>query len=265
MIRRDAMTGPGDARWILISQVEHARVSGELARHWGAARFAALEPYATVLSTVIRHDDGWAEWDCMSAVDPRTEPPQSFMEMSVLNADRIWSQSIDRSRDLGPLAQYLIASHFIQLRRRGGTLVGEARRFLDTYEPQAQVWLDEWRQQNPVRNNLEVAQRALRQMQFFDMLSLWFCCAPRTESSTVSAPSGQRVTLTPQSSERISISPWPLSVSTLRLHAWAWSVPARPCKDQSDLTACEGRRETLSWQLVPDEIPSAAPTAKVST
>jgi hypothetical protein len=37
MIRRNQTDDDGQAAWLLISQIEHARLSGEMAAAWGAA------------------------------------------------------------------------------------------------------------------------------------------------------------------------------------------------------------------------------------
>ena len=55
MIRRDAKTSGGESTWVLISQIEHARVSGELARHWGVDQISQLQPYDVVFVPQGRH------------------------------------------------------------------------------------------------------------------------------------------------------------------------------------------------------------------
>ena len=47
----------GAAIWLLVSQVEHARISGELVRHWRE------EFSPDVVDAIAHHDDGWSEWE----------------------------------------------------------------------------------------------------------------------------------------------------------------------------------------------------------
>ena len=57
MIRRDA----GDD-WLLISQVEHARIAAEIASAWGNDRFAAVPMHDLLVHAVRHHDDAWARY-----------------------------------------------------------------------------------------------------------------------------------------------------------------------------------------------------------
>ena len=74
MIRRDVCDASGGRAWLLIDQIEHARVAGDLAKVWGAGDFAGLEPRDVVLPTIYRHDDGWSSFD-QAYTDFGTEVP----------------------------------------------------------------------------------------------------------------------------------------------------------------------------------------------
>ena len=71
MIRRDVYERESVSDWVLISQIEHARISAQLAHSWGNAQLApmicprgALLAYVRreVLATIRHHDDGWRDW-----------------------------------------------------------------------------------------------------------------------------------------------------------------------------------------------------------
>ena len=252
MIRRDAKTSGGESTWVLISQIEHARVSGELARHWGVDQISQLQPYDVVLSAIYRHDDGWAEWEQAPGIDKKTGIPLSFTEIPMSLADQIWSQSVELGSSLGPLAQYLIASHFIHLRQRGDSAAGnEVSQFVRTYEPLSRGWLAEWLCQDSGEHTLQAAQRALRHVQIFDSLSLWLCCAERTEAFQVTVPAGQHITLTPVDSSQICVTPWPLSTSSLVIEVVGRRVLMRRYADSGDLAGCRSEQVTLHWELIP--------------
>ncbi len=55
MIRRELKLNDGAAVWLLVSQVEHARMSGELVRNWRE------EFSPDVVEAIAHHDDGWAD------------------------------------------------------------------------------------------------------------------------------------------------------------------------------------------------------------
>ncbi|HEX6984505.1 MAG TPA: DUF3891 family protein, partial [Planctomycetaceae bacterium] len=89
MIRREATDG-----WLLISQVDHARLAGDLAAAWGNDRVAGL-PLAEWLVPAVRdHDEGWRIWEAAPTVTEEGRPRQ-FTEMPAAEAAAIWAVSID--------------------------------------------------------------------------------------------------------------------------------------------------------------------------
>ena len=101
MIRR--ATANSGSEWILIPQVEHARLAAELAAGWSdLAGGVGLGPHRDILvEAVRRHDDGWRTWDEQLAVDPQTGIPRDFTERTAEESHRIWKASIESGRGLG--------------------------------------------------------------------------------------------------------------------------------------------------------------------
>ena len=90
MIRRDAADD-----WLLISQVEHARLAADFARVWGNQRVPSL-PLADPLIRAVRdHDNGWWSWEQSPGIDPAAGWPRNFTEMPMTVATSIWTASID--------------------------------------------------------------------------------------------------------------------------------------------------------------------------
>lgn len=89
MIRRETADG-----WLLISQVDHARLAGDLAAAWGNDRVPGL-PLAEWLVPAVRdHDEGWRTWEAAPTVTGDGRPRQ-FTEMPAAEATAIWTTSID--------------------------------------------------------------------------------------------------------------------------------------------------------------------------
>src|SRR5262245_14152569 len=80
MIRREVKLSGDTALWLLISQVDHARVSGELVRNWKE------EFSPEVVEAIAHHDDGWATWESVPKLNPAIGAPYSFLEMPVAEA-----------------------------------------------------------------------------------------------------------------------------------------------------------------------------------
>ncbi len=70
-----------EADWLLLTHADHARLAGELARHWKNDHFAPPEPFAHVLDAVARHDDSWTERDARPLLTPENNPSAFSREL----------------------------------------------------------------------------------------------------------------------------------------------------------------------------------------
>ena len=116
MIRREVSFADGVKHWLLISQVEHARLSGVLAEKC-LAMFAgdgqtAARLQDELLAAITHHDDGWHEWEQVPRLDPQHGRPLSFLELSLDEALPIWDRSIIAASEIGQLAAWTVAGHF---------------------------------------------------------------------------------------------------------------------------------------------------------
>ena len=251
MIRRPITLEDHSAAWLLIAQPIHARIAYELAYQWGVPPFARPQPSKTLLPTILRHDDGWREWEASPEVDQKTGYPYTFTEMPPDVAYRIWEASILACGDLGPLSQYLIAAHFIHLCQGGDSATtAEALRFLRDFGGRTDRWLAEWQQAAPATNTADVAHLALGYLQMFDALSLWICCAGRKEPFEFDTPEGFQVIFTPFPDGKIHVTPWPWLVPRLEIQLTACIVPARVYTDTDELASVEPNERTLAWSII---------------
>ena len=254
MIRRNVILPGGTSAWLLIAQIEHARVAFEIARDWGASPFVPLCPRTLLFKTILRHDNGWRRWERYPEIDPSTGCPLDFTEMPAQVAQEIWESSIDACSDIGPLAQYLTVAHFLHLRSRGdsaGTNIGGC--FLTEFRFRSERWLQQWKWCDPESHTDQLALSALRYLQLFDAISLWLCCAEQTESRRFQDPDGQTIELLPTGSRRVIASPWPLTVADLRIDVTGRLVPVRDYQNAADLDSVTYREFSLDWQLVPQQ------------
>jgi hypothetical protein len=107
MIRREQNEG-----WILITQHDHAKLSGQVIAYWGNNEFAEPEPFDEVLFAIREHDSGWKEWDSLPKINPETGYPANFVEMSSQDQCGIWSRCYKSHSSTHPYASSLIAFHF---------------------------------------------------------------------------------------------------------------------------------------------------------
>ena len=52
-----------ESRLLLVLQIDHSRVAGQLAAHWGNDQFDAPRPYASMVLPAQEHDSGWWDWE----------------------------------------------------------------------------------------------------------------------------------------------------------------------------------------------------------
>jgi uncharacterized protein DUF3891 len=256
MIRRDSSAGSERfGRWILISQIDHARLAGKLAEHWGAGGFAPLVPRYELLWAVYHHDDGWRDWDETPDIDSQRGWPRSFVEMDLGDSLAIWDASIRSAERAGKLQALVVAGHFCALLRRASAWQSNdparpaAERFLANFDALIRSWQLTWQAENTLENTPERARQALRQLQFFDTLSLWFCCAAASEPETIETPGGPVLTIAPHDPLRMALEPWPLGVESLNLEVPGRAIPVAHYRSRAEVAATPSQPVLLRWQL----------------
>ena len=109
MIRRSV----GDD-FLLISQTDHAVLAGELAGHFGNAKFARPMPLQPVLTAVTMHDQGWPLHDEEPTLNQRGLPLDVF-EVPRAIALLVWEASAARAAVVDPYAGLLVSLHSLAL------------------------------------------------------------------------------------------------------------------------------------------------------
>jgi hypothetical protein len=275
MIRREIELEEGERLWLLISQVEHARISGELTRQLANA------PSHEVVEAITHHDDGWAEWEVAPKLNPEIGAPYSFTEMPLTEALVIWDGSIAAARKFGPLAGFMVAGHFYSLlsnSEQAGQAAAVA--WLAAKRKARTAWLDEWLRANPT-HTLDQAKRAQHQLLMADLFSLWLCCdAPLAgDAATVQEDSpikrraatlmseyqfsmigsGRRHATPDNMTEAlawvIAVEPYAFAPSPLSLSLNAEFVPVAHYQRWQDLKVASRPME-LRWRLMPPVPPS---------
>lgn len=288
MIRRGWPLGDDTPeRWILVTQPEHARLSWELAVAWGSPEVAPLvcppddpeHPLAGVrrelLDAIRHHDDGWPDRLDAPRIDPQHNRPYTFTEMPPADAQRISGDSIDACRVFGPLAGWVVASHFDALQAKRPRRHPEWDGWLRDNDRRRTAWLEEWLAASEHHTGA-LADRCLAWLQAFDWLTLWLCLrAPAFDGDpSPTKPPAEPLTLGgetrtcwpaitftptrapgPDAVGGVGVSPWPFTARSQRLEAGARTIRAG---DPADSKVPEpddpsGPQETspIGWVLTP--------------
>lgn len=269
MIRRELRLGAEAPLWLFVSQVEHARISGELARHWRA------EFSTEVVEAIAHHDDGWDVWEESPKINPGIGGPFSFLEMPLAEALSIWDNSILVARRFGPLAGYMVAGHFYNLLADSDHANEPAAiAWLTAKRKVRTAWLDEWIRANQ-SHTLEYAKRSQQMLLTADLFSLWlFCDCPvdstsesilgnsamklRTDSLLAQFQFGSPEFTVFESGSRhrveelswiVPVDPSPFKDSPVSLRSKAKAVPVARYASWQEIVAASWDME-LDWQLV---------------
>jgi hypothetical protein len=103
-----------DSRLLLTLQVDHSRVAGLFAAHWGNAAFAEPRPFAAMTLAAQEHDSGWLEWEMRPTLNAEGRPPDYMGSLKQLGPD-YWLGFMDhgtqRALRRDPYAGLIVLMH----------------------------------------------------------------------------------------------------------------------------------------------------------
>ena len=110
----------GNQTW-LISQPDHAAVSGYLAAHWGNEAFSRPGYYSPspqselwrseAIFAIAEHDNGWWEWEADPEIDPEDGLPLHLTGLTQQQGFDRWRLGVARFERKHPYAALLISLH----------------------------------------------------------------------------------------------------------------------------------------------------------
>jgi hypothetical protein len=262
MIRRE--TG---GNFMLISQHDHSRLCGELARRLGNGLFSPPMPFDATVMAIAEHDCGWAAHDRRPAVNLRGWPAHVF-EAEATTALAAWGASVDQVVGRHPYAGLLVSLHTMALANRASMRQPEEtneisrqqafrlRRFVHRQIELQESLRDQlgMRTDLPLRGGLAEHGRAPEEdllranfflLEFLDQLSLNLCfdqlvverieiVYPRPSEGPLGARLGREV------DGAMRVDPWPFNSQRLELEVPARCIKAGPYRDAEALqSACD--------------------------
>jgi hypothetical protein len=256
MIVREVQFADGPPQWLLISQVEHARLSSDLAlrclKKFGNGELALVHVRKELFAAILSHDDGWVEWESNPRLDPQSGKPLSFMELPLAEALDVWNASIESATRFGDLAPWVVSGHFSALLCTIGHHSQEpmAREWLQSIAAKRSQWFAGWRARNVELHTAELAGEALKWLQLFDILSLWPCSQYPVPGEVIRKHPEPllnidnwllvreihpRFELAGGEQARIVFKPWPFDEPEIAITAAAHLVPVRKYETPSEL------------------------------
>jgi hypothetical protein len=231
--------------WRLVTHPEHARLAGEIARHWKNDAFLPPDPFAHVLDAVSRHDDSWADRDSNPELDDDGRPSafsrdlvgeyEAFENVDLDGYLRVRAEATEAAADRDPYAAVLISMHTVNLldeqadpsaldppeRDRHASFLADQR--------ERQAELKRGLRNRSGRTHVSDAdfRRAFEFLQACDSLSLYLCVdydEPGQLRHAQPRRDGEHTPISylPRDDRRYALEPWPFDEDELTL-----SIPYR--------------------------------------
>lgn len=176
--RSQAVEAP---QYLLITQPDHARLSGELAALFRAPFMPEVKQ--AIAKAIAVHDDGWArrfsfERD-LRGDPPRTNTgrPQHFMQVTVEESIAAWTGSIKAAGEVNRLGEYMVSAHFSRIGRTRIQMevdTPEDLRHLEGFVREEEEW--QAKHEAEIGLSHETLSEYVDLLQFCDLLSLYLCC-----------------------------------------------------------------------------------------
>ena len=133
-----------DERLLLILQVDHSRVTGWLAAHWGNDEFARPSPYAAMVLAAQEHDTGWWDWEIKPQLNDEGRPSDYIGSIKHLGLG-VWlsfyRNGITRLAEQDAYAGYIVSLHAEALLTQGKGLLSYMPDY--TVHPEVREFLGE--------------------------------------------------------------------------------------------------------------------------
>jgi hypothetical protein len=273
MIRRDA-THAADG-FLLVTQDDHALLSGELARHVGNTAFAGPSRGEQTLLGISMHDCGWPLHDNAPTINEAGLPLDVF-ESTYDVAVPIWTHSANLAEQRDAYAGLLVSLHVLGL-----SLFAIAMHRNEPPDPHRKfAWNQfqhrEFERQDALRRTLGLSvnrplthglladegidpvEDALRfdfrLLQALDQISLGLCCTTPPMAETVPVHPRPGASANPLRLHRLDdhtlrVDPWPFDVPAIELSVPAKRVGPGPYTDDAALRVAYATAPTVSLKL----------------
>jgi Protein of unknown function (DUF3891) len=257
--------GEQDGKCILVNQTDHSQLVGQLASHWGNAKFEPPSPYESVVRAAIFHDYGWLPYETAPGADSKTGKPYSFLQVGLQKSQlEAYRWVIDWMNNIDPYAALIISMHRTGLwRGRYGAIEYPTAFNLNNPPPEVAKFIGEnesWQEMHKKSLETTNLRGNYRLMQVWDLLGLYFCCqevsddyiSPVPLSYSTKDHDGARMTMKPENRTRITFSPYPFDVRPLKIQLRVKSLPAARFNNDEDFRKgyFQARNDWIEFELV---------------
>jgi hypothetical protein len=254
-----------DGSVVMITQNDHAQLSGLFAAHWGNEAFEKPRPYASLVRAAMFHDRGWIRYETGPQLNPQTGKTPNYREVP---NDRAQLEAFEWAGDwlsaIDPYAGLMITKHRSGLWQgrygvithppaiQRGTLPPDILAFIAKSEAKQKIAAEKF--------DLKEIATNYNLLQVWDMMSLYICSTEvlkpdRIEPVPVSYSGAAEVAmkLIPTRSDTIALDPYPFDQASLTTSVIFRRLSHNKFKDSAELQAVYFKTapQIASFKLVP--------------
>jgi len=251
-------------RLLLILQVDHSRVTGWFAAHWGNDTFARPSPYAAMVLAAQEHDTGWWDWEIKPQVNSEGLPSDYIGSIKHLGG-KVWldfyRHGIYRLAEQDPYAGYIVSLHSDGLLTQGRGLLPympdyavypEVKEFLTEQENYRAELMEQLKSSNQYCDFISNEQlwTNFKLMEVYDQMGQFVCNrypfnsahrknGPSNTLSNVPVPTQPSrddavLTFTIKDEIRATVTPYPFDVDPLIVSFQGRLIPKRRYTNQDE-------------------------------
>jgi hypothetical protein len=264
-----------DGTIVMITQNDHAQLSGLFAAHWGNEKFEKPRPYGSMVRAAMFHDRAWIRYETGPQLSPETgktpnyrEVPTDPAQLEAFEWAGDWLSAIDTYAGL------MIARHRTGLwQGRYGTIQHPPaiqRRKLPS-DIEAFITRSEAKQKSAAEK-LDPYELATNYnlLQVWDMMSLYICSTELLKPDHIepvptfySSRGRVAMTLAPLAEQTIGLDPYPFDQPCLTANVIFRRLTQTEFQDSAELQSVYFKTapQIISFQLVPARAPRRGPAA----
>lgn len=256
-----------DGTIVMITQNDHAQLSGLFAAHWGNAQFEKPRPYGSLVRAAMFHDRGWIRYETSPQLNPETGKTPNYREVP---NDRAQLEAFEWAGDwlaaIDAYAGLMIAKHRTGLwQGRYGVIKHPPAIQRGTLAPEIQAFIARSEaKQKAAAAKLDAEELAVNYnlLQVWDMLSLYICSSEVLKPDRIepapcaySERAGASLSLAPVEKQTIAIDPYPFDQPTLTTNLIFRRLTQTKFQDSAELQSVyfSTAPQITSFRLVPSE------------
>lgn len=254
-----------DGTIVMITQNDHAQLSGLFAAHWGNQNFEKPRRYGSMVRAAMCHDRGWIRYETGPQLNPETgktpnyrEVPNDKAQLDAFEWAGDWLSGID------PYAGLMISKHRTGLwQGRYGVITAPPAIQRGVLPPSIKEFIARSEaKQKAAAEGLDAGELATNYnlLQVWDLMSLYICSTEVLKPDSIapvpasySAGNGVGMTLTPAEPATIALDPYPFDQPSLTANLIFRRLAQTKFKDTAELQALYFKTapQIMPFRLVP--------------